>query len=135
MVRWPIPFFLAGLLLFAAACGIQVIPRGSPGGLMAPASGAGTPSHYVRYEVRCWKCTVCYTGGEEECEGGVEGVWARNVRIMDENIRQVWIEATPDSADTWIRQARIHVDGRLIAEFDGDRNPRLGATISLSGAL
>lgn len=135
MVRRPPRLVLASLSAFLVGCGIQLIPTGSPGGLMVPAPGAGTPSHHVRYEVRCQGCTVCFAGGEEGCEGDVTGVWARSVRIMGTDTRQVWMEVTPDSADTWIRRARILVDGRLVAQFDGDDNPRRGETISLSGSL
>lgn len=132
MARFLSRDLLIPLLLLPCGCGIQVLPTGSPEGLTPPVPGEAAAAVHVRYEVRCQECTVCYMASEPSCDGGIKGIWAKTVRLVGSNARAVWLEAAPASDDLWIQRARILVDGRVAVEFDGDRNPRRGETISIA---
>lgn len=121
-------------LAAATGCGIQITPHAS-GPLMAPTGPGPAATRLIRYEVNCRECRVSYTDREGGGEDTARGLWSKTVRVDGSGGGGVWLEATPTGEGVWVRKARIFVDGRLRAEYDGDKDPRIGETIPLSAFL
>ena len=121
-------------LAAAAGCGIQIAPHVS-GPSMAPTGPGPAATRLIRYEVNCRECRVSYSASEGGGEDTARGLWSKTVRLDASGGGGVWLEATPVGEGVWVRKARIFVDGRLRAEYDGDKDPRIGETIPLSASL
>lgn len=110
------PLLILGLMALAA-CSYQPRFMGRPGVPEGPPAGMAM-DHEIRYDVFCQKCEVAYTHGSEMRHAEVTGTWSTTVRLESPSVRMVTLRAWPTREGTFVRRARIYVNGMEAAEAE-----------------